>query len=141
MKDFSIAVEIQSPPHRVWTVLADVESWPEWTDSMTSVRRIDPEPFKVGSQVRISQPKLLSAIWQVTELDEGKTFTWETRKPGVRTTGLHCVQEVGTGTRVTLSLQFSGLLGPLYARLLGSLSRKYLAMEAEGLRLCCEGHS
>ena len=111
MTHFSIVVDIKAPPDRVVEVLCDVERWPEWTSTMTSVRRMDDGSLAVGSRARIRQPRLLPAVWQLTELDE-RSFTWVTRSPGVQITGEHLVEANGAGSRVTLSLQFSGLLGP-----------------------------
>ncbi len=107
MTHFSIAVEIQASPDRVWTVLRDIERWPEWTPTVTSIQRLDRVPLAVGSRARIRQPKLPPAEWQVTELDEGRSFTWVTRSPGVRVTARHWVEPKEGGSRVTLSLQFS----------------------------------
>src|ERR1700737_1302301 len=102
MTHFSILVDIQASPDRVWAVLCDVERWPEWTSTMTSVRRMDDAPFAVGSKARVRQPRLLPAVWQVTELDERRSFTWVTRSPGVRIEAGHLVERVGSGSRVTL---------------------------------------
>jgi hypothetical protein len=57
----------------VFAVLHDVERWPEWT--MTAVKKMDDGPLVVGSKVRVRQPKLLPAVWLVTELDENRAFT------------------------------------------------------------------
>ena len=139
MTHFSISVEIRASPGRVWAVLRDIERWPEWTPTVTSIQRVDRGPLAVGSRARIRQPKLPPAEWQVTELDEGRSFTWVTRSPGVRVTGRHWVEADGDGSRATLSLQFSGLLGFLVARLTRGLSERYLALEARGLRERSEG--
>ena len=62
-----------------------------------------------------------------------------TRSPGMQMTGLHFVEELGpSGSRVTLSLQFSGLLGSLVARVYRNLSERYVATEAQGLKKRCE---
>jgi uncharacterized protein YndB with AHSA1/START domain len=150
MTNFSITVDIQASPDRVFAVLCDIERWPEWTSTVTSVRRMDGGPFAVGSRVRVCQPKLLPAVWQVTEMDEGRRmFTWVTRSPGVQVTGRHQVEENqveenqveenGSRSRATLSLEFSGLLGPLVARFYRSLNERYLAIEAKGLKERSEG--
>jgi uncharacterized protein YndB with AHSA1/START domain len=131
--DFSIAVDIAAPPERVWAVMADVERWPEWTPTVTRVHRLDDERFAVGSRVRIRQPRLPPAVWQVSELLEGRSFTWVNRGPGVRVDAKHSVEPASGGARATLSLRFSGLLGPLIARLTRNLNERYLALEAEGL--------
>ncbi|MGD0227241.1 MAG: SRPBCC family protein [Terriglobia bacterium] len=139
MTHFSMTVDIQASPDRVWSVVRDIERWPEWTSTVASVQRTDAGPLAVGSRARILQPTLLPAEWQITELDEGiRSFTWVTRSPGVQVTGRHRVEENGDGSRVTLSLEFSGFLGPLVARFYRSLNQRYIATEAEGLRKRCE---
>jgi uncharacterized protein YndB with AHSA1/START domain len=134
MTDFSITVEIAAPPERVWAVMSDVERWSEWTPTVKRIQRLDGGPLAVGSRARIEQPRLPAAIWEVTELQEGRSFTWVTRSPGVRVIAKHGVDPVGQGTRATLSVGFSGPLGWLVARLTSGLNNRYLALEAQGLR-------
>lgn len=38
--EFSKSVDISASPRRVWEVMADVERWAEWTDSVRSVKRV-----------------------------------------------------------------------------------------------------
>lgn len=88
MKGISIVVDVEAPPERVWAVLLDIERWPEWDPPITSIQRLDTGRFGVGSRTRIRQPKLRSAEWRITELDETmRSFTWVTRNPGVEITG------------------------------------------------------
>jgi uncharacterized membrane protein len=136
---FDIAVEIQARPERVWAVLVDVERWPEWTVSVSSVQRVDQGPLRVGSRTKVVQPKLRPAQWVVTELDEkAGNFTWANRSPGIQVVGGHRLEPHGNWTRATLSLEFSGLLAPLIVWLYGALSRQYMAAEANGLRARAE---
>ena len=140
MGNFRYTAEVFALPERVWAALLDVERWPEWTPTVTSLQRLDAGPLAVGSRARIRQPKLRPAEWQVTELDEGaRSFTWVTRSPGVQVTGGHSVEADGGGSRATLSLQFSGLLGPLAACFYRRLNERYLATEAKGLKERSEG--
>jgi uncharacterized membrane protein len=134
MTHFHITVDIEAPLHLVWAVLSDVEHWSSWTTTVTSVRPLTPGPLAVGTRVLVRQPKLLPARWQITELEEGHCFTWITRAPGVLVTARHCVEGAGNRSRATLSLEFSGPLGPLVARLTRGLNTRYLALEAQGLK-------
>jgi uncharacterized protein YndB with AHSA1/START domain len=138
MGHFTIEVEIHAPPQRVWHVMQDVERWPEWTPSVTSIERLDEGPLAAGSRARIRQAKLLPATWRVTAIEEGKGFTWVTRGPGVTVTGHHVVEPIPHGSRATLSLRFSGALGPLVGWLTRGINERYLAMEAAGLKRRCE---
>jgi uncharacterized membrane protein len=134
MKTFSISVEIQAPPPRVWSVMADVERWPEWTASVRSVKRLDTGPLAVGSRARIQQPGLPPAWWKVVVVDEGRGFTWVSRGPGIRVTARHQVEPAANGSRAALSLEFGGLFGGLLAKATSGINDRYLGMEAAGLK-------
>jgi Polyketide cyclase / dehydrase and lipid transport len=136
---FSAVVDIKAPPDEVAAVLFDVERWPEWTSTMTRVRRLDQGPLAVGSTARVRQPKLPPAVWQVTEFDAERGFNWSTQRLGLKLEAGHLVERNMAGSRVTLSFRFSGLLGPLAARFYARLCQRHMATEAEGLRTRCEG--
>ena len=128
-------VDIEVPPERVWAVIRDVERWPEWTPTVTKVKLLGGGPLAVGRRAVVHQPKLLPARWEVSELDDGRrSFTWATRGPGMRLDARHWVEARGAVSRVTLSITFSGPLGPLFARLTRKLNDRYLALEAAGLK-------
>jgi uncharacterized protein YndB with AHSA1/START domain len=134
MRTFTKTVDIDAPPERVWKIMVDVERWPEWTRSVKSVRRLDGGPLAVGSRARISQAKLLPAVWTVTHFDASRSFTWSAAGPGFRVSGRHSVEAVASGSRVTLTLQFDGLFGSVVARLLRKLNLEYMDLEAAGLK-------
>jgi hypothetical protein len=139
MADFRYAVEIQAPPSRVWSVLLDVERWPQWTTSVARVKRLEIGPLTLGSRTRIYQPRLSAAVWKVTALDEAhRSFSWSARTIGTKVLAVHQVEKYGTGCRVTLELYYSGILGALMSRLLRELNLDYLKREATGLKRYCE---
>jgi uncharacterized membrane protein len=134
MRTFSINVEIQAPTERVWAVMSDVERWHEWTASVKSIRRLDKGPLQIGSRAWIRQPKLPPALWKVSELETGRSFTWVSGSPGIRVAGKHSVESIANGSRATLSVHFSGIFGGVFATLLRRLNEQYLAWEAAGLK-------
>jgi uncharacterized protein YndB with AHSA1/START domain len=133
-KAVSVTVNIDAPPQKVFAVLCDVERWPEWTSTMTSVARLEGGEFAVGSSARVLQPRLRPAVWQVSELEDRCNFTWTTRSPGLRMTAAHLVEPGGTGSRVTLSFELSGLLAPAVAWFYGGLIERYITIESQGLK-------
>jgi len=132
-------IEITAAKERVWATLTDVERWPEWTASMMSVRRLDQGQFRVGSRAHIRQPRLPVATWAVTVLDPGHYFEWQSSAFGLRTIAGHRVAATGDrASRVTLWVTWRGLLAPVVRVLYGKLARRYVAMEAQGLKRRCE---
>jgi uncharacterized protein YndB with AHSA1/START domain len=129
-----ITVRVAAAPERVWELLADVENWPSWTPSVTSITRLDDGPLRVGSRVRIKQPRLPVTTWTVTELSPGESFTWIAVGPGFRTTASHRIHPAEPGSVVTLVLDQNGLIGRLIGRLTTGLTNRYLTMEGNGLK-------
>jgi uncharacterized membrane protein len=129
-----VATDIDADPGRVWSVMADVETWPEWTRSMQRVRRLDGGPLALGSRAEVKQPMLPQAVWRVTSLDEGEGFVWESDSLGVHTIGAHRVEPRGEGSRAILTIRMTGGLTPLFAPLTRPFVRRYMRMEAAGLK-------
>jgi uncharacterized protein YndB with AHSA1/START domain len=130
----SVSVTIDAPPEKVFAVLCDVERWPEWTPTMTSVQRVESGPFAVGSTAQVRQPRLRPAVWRVTELEAGRNFTWTTRSPGLRMTAGHLIEPRGRGSCVTLSFDLSGFMAPVVSWLYGRLIERYITTESQGLK-------
>lgn len=124
---------IDAPADVVWSVMSDVERWPEVTKSMTSVRLLDGE-LRLGARAEVVQPKLPKSNWTVTRLDEGRRFDWTAKSPGMTTVGIHGVETVATGTRAYIGVEQTGPLAPLFALLLRKLTASYLDLEIAGFR-------
>ena len=133
------ALEIQASSQEVWSVLIDVERWPEWTPTMETVRRLDDGPFRLGSSASIKQPQLPEAVWRVTAFTPGRQFTWETHVRGMRMIGSHELVDSPAGCTSRLMLEVSGLLAWILWPLVRRNSRR--AMETENSRLAerCRG--
>ena len=138
MTSVRVTVDIAAPPERAWQAVADVEDWPRWTTSMGDVKRLDEGPLRVGSRARIKQPGLPKYVWEVTDLDEGTSFTWVARTPGVVAWAGHEVVATADGSRVTLSLAWTGVFGGLAGALMARRTRKSIMRDAEGHKACAE---
>lgn len=127
-------VDVDADPSRVWQVLVDVESWPEWTPSMTTVKMVTPQRLGLGSRVAIKQPRLAPAEMTVDRYAEGRSFAWSTRMAGLRTTADHVLEPTRNGTRVTLVMTQSGPLAGFVKIAYGRMIRRYVHMEATGIK-------
>jgi len=130
---FQTTRHIDAPVQRVWDVLFDVARWPEWTPTIKSVERLEDGPFQVGSRAEVRQPKLPRAVWEVTEVVDGRSFTWEATGPGLRTIARHEVVPDADGTEVTLSIEQTGPMGVVAGIVWGRLTQRYIELEAESL--------
>jgi uncharacterized membrane protein len=120
---------IDAPADVVWHLHSDVAAWPTYMPTVTSVTRLDDGPLRVGAAARVKQPGQAAATWTVTELTEGRSFSWQSVRRGMVMVGAHRVEAEGTGTRSTLTLTMSGPLTPVLGRLLGPLMRRVLRTE------------
>lgn len=144
MRVFSKSAIICASADDIWAVMHDVVRWPEWTPSVTWATVADGAPLRIGSVVKIKQPKFPAATWRVTALEPERSFTWVSKGPGVLVTAEHTVEAVADtavgirAARATLTLTFSGLLGPWFGALTKNINEEYLTMEIQGLQKRCE---
>jgi uncharacterized membrane protein len=127
-------IDIDAPPERVWAVLIDVERWPQWTESITSIEKLSRKAIGKGSEVRIKQPRLRPLVWQVTDFEPNKAFDWEALSPGMKAVAEHHIEPLGEGSRVTLFVEQTGVFATVFGGLVKELTARYLEMEAQGLK-------
>ncbi|MCP2241514.1 SRPBCC family protein [Lentzea aerocolonigenes] len=129
---------IAAPPERVWDVVADIERWPERIPTVDEVERLDAGPLAVGSRTRLRQPRLPEAVWTVTELTDGRSYTWESKSRGVTVVAAHLVEPHPEGSRLTLSLTVSGAMAGLGWLLTRKMTRQYVETEAASIKKVAE---
>jgi uncharacterized membrane protein len=105
-----VSIDVAAPIERAWEVLIDVERWPEWTASISKIERLDTGELRVGSKVRIRQPKLPRKVWTVTAIEPGREVEWSVKTPVLDTVGGHRLAAERAGCRLTLALEQNGLL-------------------------------
>jgi uncharacterized membrane protein len=135
-------IEIDAPAQLVWDVFSDVEHWPDWTASVTSLVGLDGPTLAVGKRFAIKQPGMQKLVWQVTEIDPGYSWTWVRRSPGVNVVARHHVTaQPGGRTLVRQQLDQGGVLGGLVGRLMVKKTKRFLQQEAQGLKAYAEQRS
>ena len=136
-----ITIDIAAAPTDVWPIIRDVTKWSEWTESINSVELLDGPSFEVGTRAKVRQPGFPAAVWTVTELTEGRSFTWVSKTPGLRSTGIHTVTVGPRGSIATLGIVQEGLLAWPMKVVFGRKSERFVRMEADGLRRRAESRA
>jgi uncharacterized membrane protein len=127
--------DINAPAGVVWDVFSDVERWPEWTASVTRLVALDGPGLAVGKRFEIKQPRMPKLVWEVTDLTPGAAWTWVQRSPGGLTVARHeVIPESDRRTRVRQELDQRGPIGALVGWFMRGMTRRYLALEAAGLK-------
>ncbi len=128
------SIDIQATPDRVWEVMSDIERWPEWTPSVSSVKKLSDGPLAHGTRARVHAKGTPESTWTVSESLHSRSFTWGTKVRGAATTAGHIIEPAPSGSRVTLSIQIGGIAAALLKPVLGRGIRENLRLEAEGLK-------
>ncbi|MCW3816697.1 SRPBCC family protein [Micromonospora sp. DR5-3] len=137
--DYAETITTTAGPQPAWAALADVTSYPRWTASMSTVEPLDGPSLAVGGRFRIRQPGLPPTVWRVCELRPGASFAWDAHVPGVHTVAYHRVDGQPDGTtRISIGIRQTGALAWLVALLTAARTRRYLRMEAAGLKAAAE---
>jgi len=133
------SIDIAASVRRVWELTADIESWPEFTTTITTIERLDTAPLQVGSAARVKQPGQRARVWTITAIDPEQRFVWSTGLLGTTVTAAHILRESEAGTANTLSVDIEGKL----SRLIGTLVRRPIASaletENDGFKAAAEG--
>ena len=132
------SITIDAPIDVVWKVFADVERWPTWTRSVTSVELIDGRdaPRRHGAH-----PPAAAAHGRVDgdEVGARTIVDLDRNGPGCpHGSDSHVLTSLGGTTLVEQVIVSRGPAGRLLAILWRSLTQRYLAMEAAGLKARCE---
>lgn len=133
------SVEIDAHPTTVWDVFTDAERWPDWTASVTSLTALDGPGIEIGKRFEIKQPRMPTLVWVVSAVEPGRSWTWEVRSPGGHTLASHELFDlVGGRTLVRQRIDQRGPVGVLVGVLMRKLTRRYLELEAQGLKSTSE---
>ena len=126
-------------PDRLWSLASDVGRWGDRLPTVDVVRPLGSGQTAVGSKFEVRQPGLPKAVWEVTDWQQqGRSFTWVSTSPGIRSTAVHTVHEDEGGSRLELSLEWSGPLARVLELLIGRKAQGMVETEAETFRRLAE---
>jgi carbon monoxide dehydrogenase subunit G len=135
---YEATTTIDAPADLVWSTVVDVAKWAEWTPTITEVRVHGGGELKRGSVATVRQPKQPAREWTVTELADGRSFTWTSKGPGLRFSADHTVTTGTDKTTVALTFSIEGPLASLASLLAGKAIRWAVDTEAASLKKHCE---
>ena len=142
MKELRTAIEIEATPARVWEILTDFESYPDWNPFIRSITG----EAELGArlEVRIEPPGGRGMTFKPTVLaaEPGRELRWLGRLlvPGIFDGEHEFRVEPADATHVRFVQveRFSGALVPLFGKTLEQTERGFGAMN-EALKARAEG--
>ncbi len=136
---FEQSIDVSASAADLWAAVTDVGRWQELTASISTVELLGTERLGPGVQARVKQPRFPEMTWTVKQWAPGESFVWETSRPGVHTVASHEVNALGPSqTRLTLAIDQRGVLAGLVGVLSARITRRYLRLEAEGMKKAAE---
>jgi uncharacterized protein YndB with AHSA1/START domain len=145
MPSGSLTTDFAASPERIWAVISDIESAPQWVPDMLSSRRVDSGPLGKGSrfeQVMRVQGRRVTATVEIVEYAEGKTMAHTGQGGPVKFGGRFELTPTESGCSVTNSwwLELSGMLR-LASPVAASWARKNIEDSMSALRKLLETNS
>ena len=119
MQEIKTEIEISAPPSKVWDIITDINKWQEWSPIINASHGSS----SVGSKLSITMmgkeegkdgPKYNPII---TELDQPNYLRWRAHMlAGFIFTNYKIfeLEETNSGTRLTHTESFKGLLAPIF---------------------------
>ena len=140
MRRFETRVDVTASSSVVWNFMKDVEAWPTWTPTVTTVIALDGSELVVNRCFEVSQPGLPKATFVVTEFVDGTSFTWQSKSGGVVSSAEHTVSVVDDShCSVTLSFEMSGMGASLVWAVAKKKIESFVQTEAASLKSAAEG--
>jgi len=131
------SIQIKATPQTIFEIYEDVKKWSIWDKNVES-SSIQGE-FKTAT-IGTLKPKggLQSKIY-FTEVIKNKSFTTLGKLPLCKMYFEHTLHAINENTtEVTHTIKFSGLLSPIFRRLIGKGIKKSLPDVLEGLKIEAE---
>ena len=107
-----------APPSAVWALWCDAGRWRDWNEQIVSAELL--RPFEQGATARVHFKRFPRALrFTITQLEDGRAFTDETRLPGARLGHEHRVDRIDGRTRIFHRLYFDGPAERVWALVMG----------------------
>ena len=135
---FEETIDIAASPGIVWAVMSDLPKWPEWTETVKSLAWVSGNALAVGATARVALEGAPTDVWTVTEVQDGRSFTWELRSRGVHTVAGHEIEPRNGGSHVTLWIEQTGFVATLLRLYIARVSKRNLPIESAGLKRAAE---
>ena len=110
-------LETTALPEAIWALWSGVSGYKEW-DGAIEWAKLNGE-FKVGARGKLKTRGGRAAAFTITELIEGRSFSYLTLLPFGRLRVQHSLEPTDMGTRLTSRIGVEGPLAWVWARILG----------------------
>lgn len=136
---FEHSIDISADAKTVFHAYQNVSEWSQW-DPETEAASIDGD-FTVGTTGTIKPKGAPKSKMKLIEVTEDRSFTVECGLPLCKMHFIHLINPGENGTNLVNQIEFSGILGPVFAKLVGKSISKTLPESLAGLKRHIENES
>ncbi|MCA9732860.1 SRPBCC family protein [candidate division KSB1 bacterium] len=129
-------IKIKATPEQIFAFYKNVSEWSSWDPDVQS-SSIDGD-FREGTKGKLKPSKGPETKIEFTEVTRNKSFTTSSKLPFCTMRFVHELVPTNEGTEVIHTVTFSGMLSPLFNRLIGSGIKKGLPKTMQGLKNAVE---
>jgi hypothetical protein len=122
----TVEQSIAARPDAVWSVLIDLDAWPQWGPSVQRAELADSGPMKLHSHGKVWTPFGIALPFTITEFDDGHSWAWEVAGIGATR---HGVDSDGDGSRAWMSVP---LWAPAYLGVCAIALQRIARLAADG---------
>ena len=133
---FSASRKTPAPPERIWRLWTDVANWKTWDTGLRDARM--ERPFSVGRPGVIVDLQGRESAFRVTECIPNVTYTYRVKLPLAALLITRFLRVSDGRTTFTHEVRFVGVLGGLFAFLLGRGFQKMLPGVVDNVKRLCE---
>jgi hypothetical protein len=125
MKAFFSSITIASPPSKIWALLTDVETWPQWNTTVDKVEGAVALGKTVKVHIKASPGRPFPA--KVVELVPEARMTWRGGMPLGLFSGLRTFTLTPQYGRIRFDMreEFTGILSPMIERSIPNLQPSF----------------
>ncbi|MCF6207993.1 MAG: SRPBCC family protein [Ghiorsea sp.] len=136
---FQSEIIMNTSASNIFEQYQNVERWHTWDHDVQSAN-LDGD-FIEGTRGMLQPTHGPKSKFTLTEVSLNKSFTTKTNLPLCNLVFEHKLETTMTGTQVTHTVHFNGLLSPLFGRLIGSNIKKGLPNALKSLKTQCENNT
>jgi len=133
---FEVRATINATAEQIFAIYEDVAAWPTWDPEIVSSSLNG--AFKAGSTGMLKPTTGPNGKIQITEVTENESFTATSKLPLCTISFAHRLIPAARSTEVVHIVSFTGMLSPLFSRLVGPSIRKGMQPSLDGLKKFAE---
>ena len=135
---FSSKIQIDATPEKIWAKYANVREWSSW-DSEVREAYLN-KGLSFSSEGFLIPRKGPKASIRVVQFEENRNFTVQSRLPLCRLNFEHYITDMNGSSAVEHKIVFTGVLAPLFSRLIGRQIYKAMPDTLAALKTSVEGN-